>query len=305
MCCLFGMIDYGRSFTGKQKARIIRALATSAEVRGTDATGIAYNSGGKLHVCKRPAPGHQLPLRIPNDAAVIMGHARMTTQGDSKRNYNNHPFLGRVGNTSFALAHNGVIHNDQILRRTLNLPRTKIETDSYIAVQLIEKKRALTFNSLKYMAEKVGGSFSFTVLDSQNNLYFVKGDSPLCIYHCPEHKLYLYASTEGILTDAQLHIMYSLGEMEQISIYGGELLKIIQNGEQQRAAFLFEDPLRFGWLSRWRWGRQSSRRAQDNYTSDLKTAARAFGISPGQIDQLLGSGFTHEEVEEYLYCGEI
>lgn len=79
MCCLFGMIDCGHSFTGKQKARIIHALAAPAEVRGTDASGIAYNSGGKLHVCKRPVPGHQLPLRILNDAAVIMGHTRMTT----------------------------------------------------------------------------------------------------------------------------------------------------------------------------------------------------------------------------------
>lgn len=27
MCCLFGMIDYGHTFAGKQKARMIRALA--------------------------------------------------------------------------------------------------------------------------------------------------------------------------------------------------------------------------------------------------------------------------------------
>ena len=99
MCCLFGLIDYSHSFTGKQKAKIIHALATSAEVRGTDASGIAYNSGGKLHVYKRPVPGHQLPLRIPNDAAVIMGHTRLTTQGNGKRNYNNHPFLGSAGIT--------------------------------------------------------------------------------------------------------------------------------------------------------------------------------------------------------------
>lgn len=76
MCCLFGMIDCGHSFTGKQRTRIVHALAASAEARGTDASGIAYNSGGKLHVYKWPLPGHQLPLRIPNDAAVIMGHTR-------------------------------------------------------------------------------------------------------------------------------------------------------------------------------------------------------------------------------------
>lgn len=138
---LFGMIDYGHSFTGKQKTKIIHALATSAEVRSTDASGIAYNSGGKLHVYKRPVLGHQLPLRIPHDATVIMGHACMTTQRNGKRNYNNHPFLGSAGLTPFALAHNGVLRNDRMLRRSLKLPRTKIETDSYVAVQLIEKSR--------------------------------------------------------------------------------------------------------------------------------------------------------------------
>ena len=113
MCCLFGMIDYGRSFTGKQKAKILHALATCAEARGTDASGIAYNSGGKLHVYKRPLPGRQLPLHIPNNAAVVMGHTRLTTQGDGKRNYNNHPFQARAGKTAFALAHNGIIRLPQ------------------------------------------------------------------------------------------------------------------------------------------------------------------------------------------------
>lgn len=304
MCCLFGIIDYGHSFTGKQKAKMIHALATSAEIRGTDATGIAYNSGGKLHVCKRPVPGHQLPLCIPNDAAVIMGHARLTTQGNGKRNYNNHPFLGSAGITPFALAHNGVLHNDRALRRSLKLPRTKIETDSYVAVQLIEKKRALTFDSLKYMAEKVEGSFSFTVLDSQDNLYFVKGDSPLCICHYPERGLYLYASTEAVLMDALLHIAYPLGELEQISICGGELLRIAPNSEQQRSVFQYDDPFVFNCFRRWE-RKRNRQNESDDYTRDLKAVAGAFGFSPDQIDQLLNSGFTHEEVEEYLYCGEV
>ena len=51
-----------------------------------------------------------------------------------------------------------------------------IETDSYIAVQLLEKCKALDFQSLKCMAEKVEGSFVFTVLDRKNSIWFVKGE---------------------------------------------------------------------------------------------------------------------------------
>lgn len=44
MCCLFGLIDYRGTLTAKQKTRLIRELSIAAEVRGTDATGIAYNT---------------------------------------------------------------------------------------------------------------------------------------------------------------------------------------------------------------------------------------------------------------------
>ena len=63
--------------------------------------------------------------------------------------------------------------------------RTKIETDSYIAVQLIESKKELTKESLKYMAETVEGSYSFSLLDEKNNTYIVKGDSPISLLHFP------------------------------------------------------------------------------------------------------------------------
>ncbi|UQT46789.1 hypothetical protein M5E87_16235 [Flavonifractor plautii] len=45
------------------------------------------------------------------------------------------------------MAHNGVLHNDGYLRRSLSLPKTKIETDSYIAVQLIEQKKPSTLTA--------------------------------------------------------------------------------------------------------------------------------------------------------------
>ena len=114
--------------------------------------------------------------RIPDDVHYVMGHTRMTTQGNEKYNYNNHPFLGKTDNTDFALAHNGVLYNDEILKYREHLPETKIETDSYVAVQLIEKKRTLGTDSLKFMAEQLQGSFTITVLDENNNLHFVKGD---------------------------------------------------------------------------------------------------------------------------------
>ena len=198
MCCLFGLIDYGHSLSGRQKTKILQALALESEARGTDAAGIAYYDKGKLCVNKRPGPAHLSRFRVPKDAWTVMGHTRLTTQGNAKRNQNNHPFVGHLGKTEFALAHNGVLNNDKTLRQTLRLPKTRIETDSYVAVQLLEQESALDFSSLQKMAEQVRGTFVFLMLDHRNRLYIVRGDNPVCLLHFPKAQIYLYASTSKI-----------------------------------------------------------------------------------------------------------
>ena len=54
MCCLFGILDYGHKLSRKEKTKILSVLSVACEERGTEATGIAYNSGGSLKVYKRP-----------------------------------------------------------------------------------------------------------------------------------------------------------------------------------------------------------------------------------------------------------
>lgn len=140
MCCLFGLIDVKHQLPGAEKNRIISILAETSEARGTDATGYACNSHGKLIIEKQPLPAHRMKFQIPRDSYIVMGHTRLTTQGGAQKNKNNHPFLGKTNGMPFALAPNGVLTNDTVLRKSLCLPKTNIETDSYIAVQLLEQQ---------------------------------------------------------------------------------------------------------------------------------------------------------------------
>lgn len=310
MCCLFGLIDYRHHLTGRKKSRIISILASACEIRGTDATGIAYNVGGTQRIYKRPVPAHCMHIRIPESARVMMGHTRMTTQGSAKRNYNNHPFPGSAGKDVFALAHNGVLHNDEILRREFRLPRTKIQTDSYIAVQLIEQQNALNFESLRYMAENVEGSFTFTVLDRKDRLYIVKGDNPLCLLHFPSLGMYLYASTEEILRHAMSRMGLGTQAACKIPLECGEILRIDRDGTLTRSTFdssrlfarwqapFWDTPYRSPWAGT---GRSS---ASGHYLEEIKSVAAAFGYAPEEIDRLAEAGFSPEELEEFLYCGQ-
>ena len=303
MCCLFGFVDYAGSLSVKQRNRLIRELSIAAEARGTDATGIAYNTSRGLQIYKRPLAAHRLHLRIPAEAHVVMGHTRMTTQGSAKKNYNNHPFFGCVKGKSFALAHNGVIWNDLELRRTKHLPRTKVQTDSFIAVQLLEQQKSLDFSSLRYTAEAVEGSFSFTVLSERDDLYLIKGDSPLNIVHFPKVGVYAYASTAEILNKALARCGNWLGRGEKVDIEMGDIVKIDRKGRITHGTF---DASKFYRSSWGYWDVPLYPRlpqSEVEHLSLLKSVAKAFGFTGEMIDRLLEQGFSTDDIEELLYEG--
>lgn len=302
MCCLFGLLDPRHALSGKQTARLLHALATASEVRGTDATGFACNSGGRLLIRKSPVPGRRMAFPKGSGATVFMGHTRMTTQGNERRNRNNHPFFGQAGGVPFALAHNGVLTNDRSLRKKQKLPVTKIETDSYVAVQLLEKCGAVDMDGMKYMAEQVQGTFSFTVLDSADNLFFIKGDNPLCLYHWPRSGLYLYASTEEIVKDALSRIGFPLGGHVPIDLTDGDILRIDRGGRRSYGRFSTLNLCRS--RSFWSYCTPMRPYGMDSYVEDLKSVAGAFGYAPEDVDTLLADGITPEEIEAYLYEGE-
>lgn len=305
MCCLFGFYNYSGQAI-KNLSHLTNCLAEEATIRGTDATGIAYNHKGKLVIYKEPKSAFQIDFKHPDDAVCVMGHTRHSTQGNKKKNYNNHPFPGRCKNLNFALAHNGVLTNDYELRRELHLPHTKVETDSYIAVQLLEKKKELNSNSIKFMAEKVHGSFAFSIIDTDNSLWLVRGDSPLALIHIPKHKLYVYASTKEILykslVETKLFDAVKHGETEEIEIASGDILNILPDGGIVYSNFNYKDCSSFSRYKWWNYG--DSGYLDDMYIDDLKEVAKSYGYSPNAIDELLEQGFSPEEVEEYIYCME-
>ena len=92
MCAVFGVLDYKGNLEAVQRLRLVKALGTAAEVRGTDATGIAFFQRNRLCIQKAAKPAHKMKYRIPSEVRYIMGHTRMTTQGNANENQNNHPF---------------------------------------------------------------------------------------------------------------------------------------------------------------------------------------------------------------------
>lgn len=297
MCALFGWLDYKGIVSCKLLKKLTQALANAAEERGTDASGISYIHDGNVVIYKRPKPAHKIRFAAPDDTRAMMGHTRMTTQGNEKYNYNNHPFLGHA-DISFALAHNGVLYNDKALRREKQLPETFIETDSYIAVQLIEQQKKLDFSSLQSMAESVQGNFTFTVLDVENTLYIIKGNNPMCLLHFADLGLYVYASTESILAKALKKINLLNVPFSKIEVTQGEILRISSDGLLTRSKFKVQD--NFDSIA---WMQYAYDWDDDYYTQQeqlLLEMCGCYGITEDDVILLLDYGYTADEIEDML-----
>jgi len=305
MCGLYGFVNYSNDKI-KNLSDLTNSLAEQSAVRGTDATGIAFTSSGGINVIKDSKSAYRMKFKHPDDIVALTGHTRHSTQGSEKKNYNNHPFSGKCNNTRFALAHNGVLTNDKELKQKYKLPKTKIETDSFVAVLLIESQKHLDLDSIRYMSERTEGSFSYSLIDDKNNIWLVKGDSPLSILHFPKLKMYVYASTDEILYKAlvdyqPLFKALKSGDFEEIDISEGDILKICSNGSLEKSKFDYSYYCGRNW---WDFGikpHHSSVSTQDSYIEDLKSIACYQGFSSETVDELLNNGFTLEEIEDYIY----
>ena len=294
MCALFGWLDYKHIVPNNVLKKLTQALANSAEERGTDAAGISYIKDGKITIYKRPKPAHKLKLTFHEDTRAVMGHTRLTTQGNQKLNYNNHPFSGTAGDTSFAFAHNGVLYNDRELRKDKLIPDTHIETDSYAACQLIEQQGRLDFNSLKYMAETVEGNFTFTALDQHNSLYIIKGSNPMCLLHFEALGIYIYASTESIMKNALKKVGLHKFVYERVETNEGDILRIDKHGAIERAEF--EPKLYRSKYAAW----YDSADYYPIHEEILLAYCSMYGVDSSDVELLLEYGYSCDEIEEML-----
>lgn len=295
MCAIFGFLDYKGIIGNSVLKKLIKALSVCSEVRGTDATGISYVENGKMVTFKKAKPAHKVRLYFPTGTKCVVGHTRFTTQGSEKQNYNNHPFESEKG---FALAHNGVLYNDRELHKKYMLPDTKIETDSYIAVQLLEHFGDADMAEIREMSELVEGSFVFTILKNDNTLFLVKGTNPIAIYHFAELGIYVYASTKEILEKALNSLKFDYPHT-QVRLAGGEILQINPDGTTMKDTFEIAEK-----FTPYYWNYSCCDDWYNDFESEEKEMlleyCKLFGVSEEDVEILLEYGFDCSIIEDLL-----
>lgn len=304
MCAITGFLDYGHKVHHRVLLHLVKALTVAAECRGTDATGMSYVKEGEIVTYKKPKPAHKMNFYFPKDTTAVICHNRMTTQGSELQNYNNHPFQG-VADKPFALTHNGVIYNDAELRKEHQFLEPKIETDSYIAVQLLEEQGHISFDSIKAMAEELLGSYAFSILDADDNIWLVKGSNPLYLVHFPKLQIYAYASTKEIMSKALKATRLNQFHHVVINTYEGDILRIDRHGSLSQSKFVPKEDVRYQhWglpsLYGYCWDTKEPVDPFDDSYAALIELCGYFGVDEEEVQMLFEMGYSYNEIEGFL-----
>ena len=171
-------------------------------------------------------------------------------------------------------------------------------------MQLIEKEQRLDFGSLRKMAEAVHGTFAFMILDRKNNLYFVKGNNPLCLYYFRREGVYLYASTGAILNTALETMGWKCLPHEEIEIEEGEIVKISPKGNITRDRFqppasAYRYDLYYDGL--WDIWEPAVQDTPTGYRKYLLDYAALLGVPQRELTWLHQAGLPDFELEECVY----
>lgn len=176
MCGIVGYIG------NKQAKPILLDCLSRLEYRGYDSSGLAVRDNG-ITVCKDAVRVATLEEKAPPISGTSgIAHTRWATHG-SPSLVNAHPHLDCSG--KFAVVHNGIISNYDVLRQQLTAEGHKLvsETDTEVIPHLIEKfYQGNLKNAVEAALAMLEGSYAIMVLSKDDpELIVARKGSPLVI----------------------------------------------------------------------------------------------------------------------------
>lgn len=195
MCGIGGYYQTGNTENAPKWAKpALRKMWNSLQSRGTDASGVAYESPSGIRHVKTDKPAYELSslgmglaFGMNRTPRWVMLHTRASTHGKPERNRNNHPLMG----SKLALCHNGVVYNkDNVLRKYNTSPKREVDTEAILV--------ALKNGGIDAVAGHVEGSISISWAKGKTMYLWTNGMSPLVIGELFNGD-FMYSSTDNHL----------------------------------------------------------------------------------------------------------
>lgn len=178
MCGILGWMTTARSNISEEKYKKgIKRLFLLSETRGKEASGVCCVTEKGLEILKAPYRAKKLVAskeysecinRIARSSGrLVMGHARMVTNGTVADMENNQP----VVRGDFVCIHNGIIVNDEKLWEENPEIKRKSEVDTEIFLALLEKygAKADLLKALRRALDEMEGSLSIALIDKKSD----------------------------------------------------------------------------------------------------------------------------------------
>lgn len=227
MCGIAGFYSFGKNKPNKQE---LERLLIGIMDRGTDATGIAYILGERLHVHKKNIKAskflredHWKTLEIPS---IMIMHTRQGTGGKAEDNMNNHPIFNKDG---MALIHNGILYNEKDVYKELDITPDG-EVDSEVLLHMLKGK---WWKDIKNI-EKVRGSYACASIYEKRpkELILFRHINPIYYYIDKQRDILFFASTSSILEYAtcKTHRGFMTGNADCHSLEDDTAILISANG---------------------------------------------------------------------------
>ena len=179
------------AYVGQQEALpiIIKGLKR-LEYRGYDSAGVSLIGKDGLSIYKKKGKVSELESHLQNfenlNSKIGIGHTRWATHGEPN-DVNAHPHYS--SNEKFAMIHNGIIENYDVLKTDLINKGYKFqsETDSEVFIKFIEDIYANNYISLeeavRLALHKVVGAYAIVIMNIEepDTLIAARKGSPLVI----------------------------------------------------------------------------------------------------------------------------
>jgi len=228
MCGIVGYIGH------RQASDVIIKGLKRLEYRGYDSAGIAQVDG-QLDIKKakgKVALLEKLVKTTPHAATLGLGHTRWATHGEPN-DVNAHPHTG--GKRKFALVHNGIIENYNVLKTTLEAKGHVFDgqTDTEVLAHLIEEVDSVNpgdfVNAIQMALQQVTGTFGIAIVheDFQDTLFAARRGSPLLVGVGKDE--FFVASDASPIIEYTQHVVYLDDDEMAVITRSGYEVKTIRN----------------------------------------------------------------------------
>lgn len=192
----------------------------SLQHRGQEASGICVKKDSNFIVKK----GNGVTVDVFNKSDLqhmqgenAIGHVRYSTAGGNEAE-NIQPIVSKGNKGNLAIVHNGQIVNEKELRLQLENEGSIFQgtSDSEIILHLIRKESGTMLEKVKKAANKIGGAFSFLVMDDED-VYAVRDRHGL-------RPLSYAANGDGFVISSETCAFEIMGIYDFTDIQPGELV---------------------------------------------------------------------------------